>query len=154
MTRWVVQSNGLRADADKAVEARRVAAERYAQKQRAKIEVRDDGNKRTIRRAPLKPVKPVSDTRREQLAVYRPQRDAFLEAHPFCFRCGKRRTCLHHRMGKVGALLLDQRYWAASCAECNDLAETNTGLALAEGWLLRANSHNDPALVAAFRSAA
>lgn len=84
-----------------------------------------------------KPLRQVSRKRdRINRTEYAPLRDAYLEAHPFCERCGKPRTCLHHKRGKVGPLLTDVRWFAASCTPCNDFAETHTGEALAEGWLL------------------
>jgi hypothetical protein len=74
--------------------------------------------------------------RAAQLRTYRRDRDAYLADHPNCERCGHRAECLHHKRGRQGQLLLDARWWAAACWSCNDFAETNTGQARAEGWLL------------------
>jgi hypothetical protein len=51
--------------------------------------------------------------------------------------CGQPATELHHRRGRRGARLLDQAWWAASCATHNDFAETHTGESLDIGWLVR-----------------
>jgi len=82
----------------------------------------------------------VSKKRARQLREYRPLRDAFLAAHPWCqfpAGCGQATTELHHKRGRRGLRLLDQAWWAASCAFHNDYAETHTGEALAIGWLVR-----------------
>lgn len=85
-------------------------------------------------------IRSVSKKRATQLRVYRPKRDAFLETHRVCEYpdgCRKPGTELHHRMGRRGSLLLDERFWAAACHEHNQAAETDTGTCLANGWLLR-----------------
>lgn len=43
--------------------------------------------------------------------------------------CGRRATQVHHRRGRVGALLLDERYWSAMCAECHLHITVNPALA-------------------------
>jgi hypothetical protein len=73
------------------------------------------------------------------MSIYRPKARAFLEAHPRCqfpLGCGAPSVDVHHRRGREGLRLLDERYWAASCRFHNDYAETRTGAALACGWLL------------------
>lgn len=82
----------------------------------------------------------VSKQRARQLREYRPARDAFLAEHPVCQfppGCDRATTELHHRRGRRGLRLLDQTWWAASCAFHNDYAETHTGESLAVGWLIR-----------------
>lgn len=73
-----------------------------------------------------------------KVRLLRKRYDTFLSTREWCERCGSPATCVHHRRGRVGSLLLDERWWAASCAGCNDFAETRTGVALSEGWLLPA----------------
>lgn len=81
----------------------------------------------------------VSPKRARQLRVYRPARDAYLTEHPWCEfpDCTAPSEVLHHKRGRRGMRLLDQAWWAASCNFHNDYAETNTGAALAIGWLVR-----------------
>lgn len=89
-----------------------------------------------LRRSPLRAV---SVKRAGQMNEYRPLSDAFLAEHRFCQYpdgCGQPATDLHHRRGRFGERLLDQRYWAASCRRHNDEAETNTGHCLDIGWLI------------------
>ena len=78
--------------------------------------------------------------RQRDMRAYIPLVEEFLEGNPTChfpLGCKQRATCVHHRRGRFGKRLLDQRYWAASCAAHNDYAETHTGHSLEIGWLLR-----------------
>ena len=77
-----------------------------------------------------------SPKRAREERLYARESRAFLAAHPWCQRCGRASVCVHHRAGREGSRLRDQRWWAASCWGCNTFAETETGRALAEGWLL------------------
>jgi hypothetical protein len=83
-------------------------------------------------------VRAVALKRARQLREYRPLRDAFLEAHPWCQfpGCANRTEVLHHKRGRRGLRLLDERWWAASCDFHNDFAETRTGESLELGWLI------------------
>ena len=61
-----------------------------------------------------------SPKRAKQEREYARLRHVFLEAHPRCeFRdadaCLLWATDVHHRRGRVGALLTDTRYWSALC---------------------------------------
>lgn len=92
---------------------------------------------RLVTRAPLRQR---SSKRAEQMAVYVPQRNAFLAANPQCQYpegCGQRATQVHHRRGRRGLRLLNKTWWSASCDFHNEYAETNTGHCLTIGWLVR-----------------
>lgn len=129
----VTQSNGLTGDTVKDREWRQRSAERAAAKRRAAVEITRNGQRTTVRR---KPVKARSKKRAEQMREYVPLMLAFLTANPLCMRCGKPATCVHHSGGRRGWLLLAVEFWKASCNDCNEFAETDTGAALAEGWLI------------------
>lgn len=82
----------------------------------------------------------VSKKRAVAVRLYRRQRERFLVEHPNCefaLGCPKPSEVIHHRRGRSGSRLNDERYWAASCWDHNDFAETRTGEALDCGWLLR-----------------
>lgn len=82
----------------------------------------------------------VSKKRAQQLREYSKLRVPFLAAHPSCespLDCGQPSTEIQHRRGRRGLRLLDVEWWSASCSPCNQLAETDTGWALATGWLVR-----------------
>jgi hypothetical protein len=90
-------------------------------------------------------VRAVSKKRASQLREYKVRRLLFLAEHRWCMRCHLRpTTVLHHRRGRRGLRLLDERWWAASCVPCNDFAETHTGEALTEGWMVREDQEVDP----------
>ena len=81
-----------------------------------------------------------SPKRARQLRVYRTARGAFLAANPLCAfpsGCGQAATEIQHRRGRRGERLNDTAWWAASCHDHNQWAETNTGAALELGWLIR-----------------
>lgn len=81
----------------------------------------------------------VSKKRAEQLQTYRVLREEYLAEHPYCespLDCGQGATEIQHRRGRRGERLLDVAWWAASCHDCNQAAETDTGWALATGWLV------------------
>lgn len=80
--------------------------------------------------------------RGRQMREYIPLAEAFLEANPWCQHPTNHldrpvpAVCVHHTRGRFGWRLLVVEWWKASCAACNDEAETNTGASLAIGWLL------------------
>lgn len=77
------------------------------------------------------------------MRVYRQMVGDFLNEHSICefpLGCDSPAEMVHHRRGRRGRRLLDQNYWAGSCARHNQFAEDNTGEALACGWLLRIES--------------
>ena len=82
-----------------------------------------------------------SPKRTTEMRAYAKEAEAFLAEHTTCeFPLGcteTRNLVVHHRRGRFGKRLRDQRYWAASCLPHNQLPEDDTGAALACGWLLR-----------------
>lgn len=134
----------IRTDIDKTLEQReradqwrRESAQRWQEKRRrALVEVNRQGAKTTIRRTPLKPV---SDKRRTEAAIYRVRRLAFLEANPRCawpLGCKRPATTVHHKGGRIGDRYLDESMWAASCVEHNGWAEDNPVESKRIGWSL------------------
>lgn len=82
-----------------------------------------------------------SKKRAGQMRRYIPRARAFLETHRWCefpLGCRARSRVVHHRRGREGERLLDERWWAASCHFHNDYAETRTGHSREIGWLLPA----------------
>jgi hypothetical protein len=59
----------------------------------------------------------VSKKRAALERVYRKRRPVFLEANPWCGfpGCLAAAAEVHHRKGRVGALLLDERFWTGLC---------------------------------------
>ena len=60
----------------------------------------------------------VSPKRAALLRIYSKRRAVFLETHPRCSfpsGCAWPATEIHHRRGRVGALLLDEAHWSGLC---------------------------------------
>lgn len=76
------------------------------------------------------------------MALYIPEMLEFLLVHVWCEfpGCDQPSDVVHHRKGRNGRRLRDQRFWSAACDPHNEYAETHTGEALAMGWLVRINS--------------
>ncbi len=103
-----------------------------------------------IRRSPLKRksrLKPVSAKRREQNADYAKLREDFLWHHPQCQVCLQEKvkdarvivqaaTQVHHANRRSGKLLLDTRFFVATCAAHHDKIEKFGNWARENGWLV------------------
>ena len=67
--------------------------------------------------------------REKQEREYSKRRKAFLLLHPHCEAalhcCSGSSQTVHHRRGRIGNLLLDERYWTVCCLECHVWIETN-----------------------------
>lgn len=93
-----------------------------------------------MRRSPLRPQSP---KRAAEQRIYLKRRAVFLAEHTLCefpLGCTEPATEIQHRRGRRGARLLQVEWWAGSCHFHNGWAETNTGEALACGWLVRIES--------------
>lgn len=80
-------------------------------------------------------MKPMSDKRAAEMVEYRKEKKAWLESQPVCERCGcvfadeimltPVEPDLHHKRGRTGRLLRDQRFWIALCRDCHDWVHNN-----------------------------
>src|SRR4051812_49196612 len=74
----------------------------------------------------------VSAKRAKQNATYSKLRAAFLLERPRCeypTGCQNAATDVHHRKGRVGALLLDTAHWSALCRPCHQFVTGEPALA-------------------------
>jgi hypothetical protein len=67
--------------------------------------------------------------RKEFLAEHRLCTVAMSESHWLAA------TEVHHRRGRVGTLLLDERYWLAVCHDCHGWIHNHPALAYEYGWM-------------------
>lgn len=69
----------------------------------------------------IKKIKPIADKRLERLKEYRIKRDKYLKDNPKCEvkGCSNDTTNLHHKKGRIGELLSDERYFMACCSTCH-----------------------------------
>lgn len=108
-----------------------------------------------MKRSPLKRkarLKPVSDRRAKENAVYRKVRKEYLAAHPYCEIClaehrieclkkaevhgVNRATEIHHRKGR-GKYLNDVKFFLAVCRKCHNAVGDNPKWAESRGYLLK-----------------
>lgn len=56
---------------------------------------------------------------------YSRKRKEFLDKNPLCEHCGKMATEVHHKRGRIGDLLTDERHFMAVCREDHQQIEMN-----------------------------
>lgn len=77
-------------------------------------------------------VRKVSSKRAVQLREYAKARRAYLVEWPFCeiALCGGSASVeIHHRAGRIGDKLLDEKDWLATCRNCHDWCHHNPSMA-------------------------
>lgn len=87
-----------------------------------------------------KRIRQVSKIQRARNAAYAVQRDAWLEERLRCDGCRRHASVvgpleLHHKRGRTGALLTDDRHWMAVCSRCHRWIHENPAAAAWRGWL-------------------
>ena len=66
-------------------------------------------------------IKPISDKKLEELAIYRVERDKYLKEHPICEveDCNNPSNHIHHKNGRNGAMLYNKEYFMAVGGCCH-----------------------------------
>ncbi len=74
-----------------------------------------------------KPIARVSKKRLKQEYDYKKLRDAYLLIFPKCevHNCDNKSSQIHHRQGRIGALLTDVNHFLAVCEPCHKYIELN-----------------------------
>lgn len=94
-----------------------------------------------------KKLRKVSKRRQIEGKIYLEKRKEFLKENPLCQikspDCTKRAVVIHHKKGRVGALFLDENFWAASCWKCNQYCEEEKQWAIENGHRLDRLSHEE-----------
>jgi hypothetical protein len=70
-------------------------------------------------------IKPVSDKRLGELALYRERKKEYFKANPKCERCGEKATDIHHKNGRNGKRLVDSEYFMSACRKCHTWIHEN-----------------------------
>jgi hypothetical protein len=82
-------------------------------------------------------IAPVKKSRAKQNRQYKPLADKFKLDNPNCQikhdGCTIETTDVHHTRGRRGKLLLDMRWWKASCRSCHRWATDNSKEAKEKG---------------------
>lgn len=79
------------------------------------------------RRAKLRSVSP---HRAVALIKYRKVRASYLEANPYCEVCGRLANQLHHKKGRIGDRLFDEKFFLATCDKCHSKITRNPAWAM------------------------
>ena len=84
-----------------------------------------------------KPIKKTSKSRQADQRLYEIVRERYLNNNPICEVCGTTHSDqIHHKKGKIGSLLYNERYFLAVCFPCHRHIEDNPEFAKREGYSL------------------
>jgi hypothetical protein len=99
-----------------------------------------DGKIATPFKYQTKEIKRVSTHQQKLNLAYTAQRKIYLKRHPICEvrteGCTGKATTVHHRKGRIGTLMLDEKYWLACCMECHNFIEIRPEWAKEKGFSL------------------
>lgn len=89
----------------------------------------------TCRREKKQKGMPANSSRQEAFKKYWPAREKYLAEHKFCeCGCGERSVEIHHKKGKIGAMLYDVRFFMAVARKCHRKIELNPTWAKEMGY--------------------
>jgi hypothetical protein len=88
----------------------------------------------TLTFKPTTPIKKESDSRKEENKQYRLKAKQFLKRNPKCKICKAPATTVHHKAGRIGELLLDEKKWIALCLLCHERVTTDSEWAIQNGY--------------------
>lgn len=80
------------------------------------------------------PIKKESDSAKEVNKEYTKRAKKFITQHPKCKVCGMPSQCVHHKAGRIGENLLNQKTWLPVCLSCHKMIEENPKEAKAKGY--------------------
>ena len=81
-----------------------------------------------------------SENRAEQEKIYQRKKKIYMDNHKVCeCGCGRPSEDLHHRAGRIGSLLTDERYFMAVSRICHGKIHTNPKESREKGWLITIN---------------
>ena len=84
-------------------------------------------------------IRSVSKKESARKGKYEAKRRPYLEKHPRCEvnavpECTRVSVDVHHMKGKIGDLLLDERWWMPTCRFCHGYIEDHPAEARQRGW--------------------
>jgi hypothetical protein len=91
-----------------------------------------------------RPDRPAKQRRRQ----YRKRAKEWLKEHPVCaawsagIQCSPDATQIHHKRGRLGGLLLDERHWLGVCAQGHDAIHRHPDAARLLGLLCEKGKWN------------
>lgn len=101
----------------------------------------------TVKKVKLvKWIKPKSDSLRARALreLYQEVKADVLKKNPVCLRCPRKSAEVHHRRGRAGTLLIDDRFLSALCFECHNFIHAFPAIAKENGSLAWPGEWNTP----------
>jgi len=94
--------------------------------------------KKEVEKKKPKPINKKSKKLIDAEKVYTKERKAYLQAYPYCevVGCNKESQDIHHRKGRIGALLSDSNFFMAVCREHHSKIEIEPIWAKKNGYSL------------------
>lgn len=94
----------------------------------------------------IKRIKPKSDSLRARALreLYEEVKADVLKKNPKCLLCPKKSSDVHHRMGRAGTLLIDDRFLSAVCSRCHNSIHAFPRTAKENGWMAGPGEWNTP----------
>jgi len=83
--------------------------------------------------------KPKRKQQPERRRLWRAARERMLKARPWCELCSVKATEVHHRRGREGDLIRDERFLMCVCSACHRHIHANPAWAYERGYLLKRN---------------
>jgi hypothetical protein len=83
-----------------------------------------------------KQINKVSNKRKDQEKVYKKAREEYLTNNARCERCNNPATEIHHKNGRNGKRLYDNRFFMSICRDCHQYVHNNPKESREKGWLL------------------
>jgi hypothetical protein len=90
---------------------------------------------------PSAPIKKESEDRKVINKEYRKRAKAFVKKNPKCKVCGFPSECVHHKSGRLGENLMNEKTWLPVCLSCHKMIEENPTEAKQKGY---SNSRLNP----------
>lgn len=81
-------------------------------------------------------IRPISATQQTRLREYLKKRKAWIKGKLCACHGTHAATDVHHMKGRVGPLLLDERFWLPVCRTAHNWIGANVAKAKARGWIL------------------
>lgn len=86
---------------------------------------------------PVNKIPQHSEKRAKQELVYKIKKKKYMAEHKICERCNNEPSeDLHHKKGRIGDLLTDERYFMAVSRECHDWIHLHPIESRENNWLI------------------
>lgn len=107
------------------------------------VENRDTGlcatHSKALRKIVKPPIKRVADKLKKDLDAYTEAKRAFLHGKRCAVYPSQKASEIHHMMGRIGKLLMDQRYWLPVCRTAHVKITTDSKWAISMGYSIPRN---------------